>query len=47
MKNKLISRVDRILLRKQDIIESVNNKLKNSCQIEHRRHRTLEIFLSI
>nr|MBS4169648.1 hypothetical protein [Neochlamydia sp. AcF95]NGY95604.1 hypothetical protein [Neochlamydia sp. AcF84] len=28
MKNKLMSWVDKILLRKRDIIESVNNKLK-------------------
>jgi hypothetical protein len=40
MKNKLMSLVDKILLRKRGIIESVNNKLKNSCQIEHHRHRS-------
>jgi hypothetical protein len=40
IKNKLMSLVDRILLRKRGIIESVSNKLKNSCQIEHPRHRS-------
>ena len=30
---------DRILLRKRAIIESVNDFLKNVCQIEHSRHR--------
>ncbi|KIC75518.1 hypothetical protein DB42_AA00060 [Neochlamydia sp. EPS4] len=40
MKNKLMSLVDKILLRKRGIIESVNNKLKNSCQIEHHRHHS-------
>ncbi|KIC71647.1 Transposase [Neochlamydia sp. TUME1] len=47
LKNKLISLVDRILLRKRGIIESVKNKLKNSCQIEHHRHRSLWNFLPI
>lgn len=40
MKNKLMFVVDKILLRSRGIIESVNNKLKNSCQIEHHRHRS-------
>ncbi|KIC76007.1 hypothetical protein DB42_EF00050 [Neochlamydia sp. EPS4] len=45
MKNKLISLVDKILLRKRGIIESVNNKLNNSCQIEHpRTSQLLEFF---
>jgi len=45
MKDKLMSVVDKILLRKRGIIESVNNKLKNSCQIEHHRHRSRWNFL--
>jgi hypothetical protein len=45
MKNKLMSLVDKILLRSRGIIESVNNKLKNSCQIEHHRHRSRWNFL--
>ena len=40
MKNKLMSMADKILLRCRGIIESVNNKLKSGCQIEHHRHRS-------
>ncbi|WP_181679026.1 transposase [Candidatus Protochlamydia amoebophila] len=40
MKNKLIALVDKLMLKKRAIIESVNNLLKNSCQIEHHRHRS-------
>ena len=46
MKNKLMLMSDKILLRKRAIIESVNNLLKNSCQIEHHRHRSRWNFLS-
>lgn len=45
MKNKLMSLVDKILLRSRGIIESVNNKLKACCQIEHHRHRSPLNFL--
>jgi hypothetical protein len=45
MHNKLISLWDRLLLRKRGLIESVHNKLKNSCQIEHHRHRSRSNFL--
>jgi hypothetical protein len=45
MKNKLMSIVDKILLRRRGIIESVHNKLKNGCQIEHHRHRSRWNFL--
>lgn len=40
MKNKLMRLVDKILLRSRGVIESVNNKLKFDCQIEHHRHRS-------
>ena len=40
MKNKLMCLLDKILLRKRAIIESVNDYLKNICQIEHTRHRS-------
>jgi hypothetical protein len=40
MKNKLMDLVDKILLRSRGVIESVNNKLKFDCQIEHHRHRS-------
>jgi hypothetical protein len=45
MKNKLMNLVDKILLRKRGVIESVNNKLKFDCQIEHHRHRSPWNFL--
>jgi hypothetical protein len=35
MKNSLVKLMDKILLRKRAIIESVNDQLKNICQIEH------------
>ena len=41
MKNKLTLMENKILLRKRAIIESVNDYLKNICQIEHSRHRCL------
>jgi hypothetical protein len=40
MKNRLMSLRNRILLRKRAIIESVNDQLKNICQIQHTRHRS-------
>jgi hypothetical protein len=45
MKNKLMNVVDKILLRSRGVIESVNNKLKSDCQIEHHRHRSPWNFL--
>lgn len=41
MKNKLMPLVDRLLLRKRGIIESVNDQLKNISQIEPSRHRSI------
>ncbi|MFZ9739019.1 MAG: transposase, partial [Prochlorotrichaceae cyanobacterium] len=35
----------KILLRKRSIIETVNDQLKNLCQIEHSRHRSPFNFL--
>ena len=40
MQPKLLSLMDKILLRKRALIETVNDQLKNVCQIEHSRHRT-------
>jgi hypothetical protein len=37
---------DKILLRKRSIIETINDELKNICQIEHSRHRSFENFIS-
>jgi Transposase DDE domain len=45
MKNSLIKLMDKILMRKRAIIESVNDQLKNICQIEHSRHRSRFNFL--
>lgn len=45
MKNKLMSFMDKILLRKRSVIECVNDELKNNCQIEHTRHRSVVNFL--
>jgi len=46
MKNCLMSIRDKILLRKRSIIETVNDELKNMCQIEHSRHRSFTNFIS-
>ena len=46
MKNTLMSIYDKILLRKRAVIESVNDILKNQCQIEHTRHRCFNNFIS-
>ena len=46
MKNTLVKLMDRVLLRKRGIIESVNDQLKNICQIEHSRHRSRWNFLA-
>lgn len=40
MKNKLMIMEDKLLLRKRALIETVNDFLKNICQIEHTRHRS-------
>jgi hypothetical protein len=45
MKNKLMEMRDKILLRKRAVIESVNDFLKNICQVEHSRHRSVVNFL--
>lgn len=46
MKNSLMTMSDKILLRKRSIIETVNDELKNICQIEHSRHRSFTNFLA-
>jgi hypothetical protein len=37
--------IDKFLLRKRGLVESVHNKLKSCCQIEHHRHRSPWNFL--
>lgn len=46
MKNGLMHIHDKILLKKRALIETVNDELKNICQIEHSRHRSFENFLT-
>ncbi len=41
MKNRLLPLLDKIMLRKRAIIESVVDQLKNISQIEHSRHRSV------
>lgn len=45
MKNRLLSVFDQIMLRKRALIETINDQLKNICQIEHTRHRSAANFL--
>lgn len=49
MKNKLMNLYDRLMIRKrtviESVIESVNDFLKNICNIEHSRHRSITNFL--
>jgi transposase len=40
MINRLMPLMDKILLRKRSLIETVNDQLKNISQIEHSRHRS-------
>ena len=46
MKNVLMELKDKILLRKRSVIETVNDELKNICQVEHSRHRSFSNFLT-
>ena len=45
MKNRLMSFYDRIMLRKRSIIETINDELKNICEVEHTRHRSMHNFI--
>jgi transposase len=45
MKNQFIPMVDKLLLRKRFIIETINDQLKNISQIEHSRHRSITNFM--
>lgn len=46
MKNCLMEMSDKILLRKRSVIETINDELKNICQVEHSRHRAFGNFIS-
>ena len=43
---KKIAVMDKIMLRKKSVIETVNDELKNICQIEHSRHRSFPNFIA-
>lgn len=45
MKNRFLTVFDQIMLRKRALIETINDQLKNICQIEHTRHRSTANFL--
>jgi hypothetical protein len=45
MKNRLMSLMDKVLVRKRAIIETINDQLKNISQIAHTRHRSIDNFL--
>ena len=36
---------DKILLRKRAIIETINDELKNHCQVEHTQKRSVNNFM--
>ena len=40
MKPQLLTLIDKLLLRKRSVIETINDQLKNISQIEHSRHRS-------
>lgn len=46
MKNKFMSVSDKLLLKKRMLIESVVDRLKNGCQLEHSRHRSVPNFFA-
>lgn len=46
MKNSLMLLNDKIMLRKRALVETVNDQLKNICQVEHTRHRSFDNFLA-
>jgi hypothetical protein len=45
MKNYLMPLIDKVLVRKRSIIETINDQLKNISQIAHTRHRSVNNFL--
>lgn len=45
MKNKFLPLMDKLLLRKRSLRETVNDQLKNISPIEHSRHRSVTNFL--
>lgn len=46
MKNQMMELRDKILLRKRSVIETINDQLKNICNVEHSRHRSFHNFIN-
>ncbi|MDR7132744.1 hypothetical protein J2X69_005118 [Algoriphagus sp. 4150] len=46
MKNVLMELKDKILLRKRSVVETINDELKNICQVEHSRHQSFDNFIT-
>lgn len=46
MKKRSLSASESVLLRKRAVVETVNDELKNLCQVEHSRHRSFANFFS-
>jgi hypothetical protein len=45
MKSKALGNEEKLLLGKRSVIETVNDELKNLCQVGHTRHRSISGFL--
>jgi len=45
MKNRLLLLVDKVMLRKRALIETITDQLKNISQVAHTRHRSVDNFL--
>ena len=45
MKQRLMPLYDKIMLRKEGVIESINDVLKNVAQLVHSRHRSVHNFI--
>ena len=46
MKEQVLESVDKTLLRHRSLVETVFDELKNLCQIEHSRHRSVTGFIT-
>lgn len=45
MHNRLLPLLDKLLLRRRSLIETINDQLKNISQVEHSRHRSIANFM--
>ncbi len=45
MKQKILSNEEKLLLKNRSVIESVNDKYKNICQMEYARHGSIARFI--